>query len=292
MALRKRSKKIDYDENTHDRESSLALHMSGIKSTSNWDDTVTSSLKIKVSDAPYENMFECDSSLFEEAEMLLIPDWHDDKWLEHIDISLLKFDNKIKTVIGKIKSISIAKNSITEMVVDGFMDSLLHILRFDDYPCYMFPQYEYSATVGYNHTIRAKSDFGIVSQQSKVVLVVEDKTMNNASYTNNWRESHILGELFVAVHNVTSKMVNKVYPVNIYAIRVVGTLFTFYRTVATLEYVKETAKNFPTNTTMIVQRYPLVDDEPSGLVKYNICNIQDRAMILKCMCSIQRFMSV
>lgn len=291
MALRKR-KNINYNDNSN-TEKNVPLHISEIRSTSHWNEIVIEYLKINVSDVSYDEMFDCDKSLFEEAEYLIISDWLDSKWLANIDLNVLNINNKIKTVIGKIKSISIAKNNITETVVDGFMDSLLHILRFDDYPCYLYPQYEYSAVVGYNHKIKAKSDFGIISQESKMLLVVEDKTITNASYTNNWKEPQILGELFVAIHNITSNNMSiKKYPIYIYAIRVVGTIFTFYRAIATLDYIKETSKQLPHNTTMTVQRYPLVKDEPSGLTKYDICKATDRKKILECMCSIQRFMSL
>ena len=33
-------------------------------------------------------------------------------------------------------------------------------------------------------------------------LVIEDKTLANAKYANNWKEDQVLGELFVAVHNI------------------------------------------------------------------------------------------
>ena len=76
------------------------------------------------------------------------------------------------------------------------------------------------------------------------------------------------------------------FQVNIYAVRVVETRFTFYKTVATLEYIKETSKNGKAvNHEMIVERYPKV--EKDQLTAYDICNSKDRVRILQCLCSIR-----
>lgn len=83
------------------------------------------------------------------------------------------------------------------------------------------------------------------------------KNTNTATYANNWKEDQVLAELFVAVHNMVAKSKGTiVYPVNIYAIRVVRTLFTFYKTIASLEYIKETAKGLPHINSMSVLRHP------------------------------------
>lgn len=77
----------------------------------------------------------------------------------------------------------------------------------------------------------AKTDFTILCQSSAIVVVVEDQD---------------LAELFVTVHNMVAKSKGTIVcPVNMYAIRVVRTLFTFYKTIASLEYIKETAKGLP-----------------------------------------------
>jgi hypothetical protein len=121
------------------------------------------------------------------------------------------------------------------------MDTLLHILEFDDYPCLMYPQYEYFADIGEDeHHIVAKSDFGILAQNHRMLIVIE--TMDNA---NNWKEDQVLGELQFMTPSEITKMCA------IHAIRVVGTLFTFYKTVVDKEYVKETLRGYPKNNSMI-----------------------------------------
>ena len=80
-----------------------------------------------------------------EAQSLVIPQWTDENWLKNVDAENLRDEcsNTVVTLIVKIRNVYVAENTITEMYVDGFMDSLLHILGFDDYPCLMYPQYQY-----------------------------------------------------------------------------------------------------------------------------------------------------
>lgn len=279
MFLRKRAK-IDYQEDdTMD-----------IKSTSYWKKETTLSLKINSVDCSMEEMFNNNILLKEEAEKLILPDWIDGNWLLSVNLEKIRLPNKIKTLIAKIKYIYIAQSTMKEMYVDGFMDTFLHFLEFDDYPCLMYPQYEYFADIWEEEQhIIAKSDFGILTEKHKMVIVIEDKTMENAKYSNNWKEDQILGELFVAVHDTVRNYKDITYPINIFAIRVVGTLFTFYKTIVDKEYVKETLKGYPKDNYMIVQRHPNVLDE-TYLTAYDICDKNDRKNILKCMSSIKDFL--
>jgi hypothetical protein len=100
--------------------------------------------------------------------------------------------------------------------------------------------------------------------------VIEDNTTSNANLTNNWKEDQVLGEHFVAVHNAEE------FPASVYAVRVVGTLITLYRAIATEEYILETAKQgFAIKSNMTVQRYPPVT-KSTQLTAYDICNVDDR----------------
>lgn len=278
MFLRKKAK-IDYQEDD----------TMNIRSTSYWKKETTLSLKINTIDCSMENMFN-NILLKEEAKKLLLSDWIDGNWLLNVDLEKINLSNKIKTLIVKIKYIYIAQSTMKEMYVDGFMDTFLHLLEFDDYPCLMYPQYEYFADIWEDEQhIIAKSDFSILTENQKMVIVIEDKTMENAKYSNNWKEDQILGELFVAVHDTVRNYKDIIYPINIFAVRVVGTLFTFFKTIVDKEYVKETLKGYPKDNSMIVQRHPTVADE-TYLTAYDICNKKDRENILICMSSIKEFL--
>ena len=282
-ALRPRSN-IDYSDDS--RNESVFT----VDSASKWKEDTTRYMKIKVVDV--HSMFS-DIDLSCEARSLVIPEWADGDWLRSVDVKNLKYGNRIRTLIGKVRKVFMSEEeSITEVIVDGFMDSMLHILCFDDYPCFLYPQYSYSAKIGPNsRVVKAKPDFGILSETDKIMLVIEDKTVTIASYSNNWKEDQVMGELFAAVHHVVTKSrTHVVYPVTVYAVRVIGTKFTFFTASATLEYIKESAKlGLSISNEMVVQRCPPVEDNPSHLTAYNICDRGGRLRILECMCAIRKF---
>ena len=227
-----------------------------------------------------------------EANSLILPEWTDGEWLRGVNLFTSQHDAKSKTLIGKVRKVFLAgEASISEAVVDGFMKTVLNILCFDDFPCFLYPQYKYSAKVGPDsRAIRAKPDFSVLSESDKIMLVIEAKIVTSAVYSNNWEEHQVLGELFAAVHHVVTNSRAKVtYPVTVYAVRVIGTKFTFYRAAATLEYIKESAKlGMSIDNEMVVQRCPPVDDDPSHLTAYDICDKNDRLCILQCLCSIRK----
>ena len=172
-----------------------------VESASKWKEDTTRYMKIKVVDVhPFrrgsgqEPMFP-DIDLSDEAKLMVIPEWTDGDWLRRIDIKESKYDNRVKTLIGKVKKVFLSEeDSITEVIVDGFMNSMLHILCFDDYPCFLYPQYDYFAKIGPdNRVVKAKPDFGILSETDRILLVIEDKTVTSASYSNNWKEDQVMG---------------------------------------------------------------------------------------------------
>lgn len=283
MDMRRRPN-VNYSDESSNQEHEV-ITIRDVRSTSSWNKHTTRLLNIVVQDVP--QMFS-GVSLYNEAKMLIMPEWKDENWLGIVDIKSLQYTNKVKSLISKIKNIYIASTGLTEMLVDGFMDSLLHILGFDDYPCLVYPQYQYFAYVGPdNHAIKAKPDFSVLYGTSQILLIVEDKTVTSATLANNWKEDQVLGELFVAVHNVAARTKDMQYPWSIYAVRVIGTLFTFYKATATDEYIMSSAQGAPT-CSMDVQRFPRVEKSPR-LTAYDICIDVDRLHILECMCSIRLF---
>ena len=263
-----------------------------VESASKWRTDTTKYMNIEVKNV--RNMF-LHANLPIEAESLIIPEWNNGDWLRNVNIRTSQYNNKIKTLIGKIKKVFMSEeDSITEVIVDGFIESLLHILCFDDYPCFLYPQYNYLAQIGPNNRrVQAKPDFSVLSDDNKIMLVIEDKTVTSATYSNNWKEDQVMGELFAAVHYVVAKSRTRMaYPVVVYAVRVIGTNFTFYKAVATLKYIKESAKlGFAADNKMVVERCPPVKDDPSRLTAYNICDASDRLRILECLCSIRQLIS-
>jgi hypothetical protein len=297
----KRSKVyVNYNEDSQENPTveHPIITINDIPSTSYWISDTTKALKIEVKNQ--ENIFgDTDENILQrDASFLIFSEWKDENWLKNVDIKSLECNDNTKTLIEKLRIVYLAVNTVGEMYIDGFMDSLLHLLRFDSYPCLIYPQYQYSTMIGSReHNVIAKSDFSIVSASQQILLlVVEDKTVKSATYANNWKEDQVLGELFVAVHSIVNKkppVKDLKYPILVHAVRVIGTQFTFYKAEATKEYIKESAKTLPQKNKLIVYRHPIVeeDPDPSRLIAYDICNLDDRKNILKYLCYIRRFIA-
>ena len=116
-ALRPRSS-IDYSSES--RNDSVFT----VESASKWKEDTTRYMKIKVVDV--HEMFP-PADLPNEAKLLVIPEWVDGEWLKSLNIKTSQYGNKVKTLIGKIRKVFLSgEESITEVIVDGFMESLLH----------------------------------------------------------------------------------------------------------------------------------------------------------------------
>ncbi|KXN67851.1 hypothetical protein CONCODRAFT_167064 [Conidiobolus coronatus NRRL 28638] len=276
MEMRKRSRKTPQSPFSY-------FTLKDIKSTSHWDENTASTLNIKVKDS--ENIINTCSDLkfVENAKELIIDEWKDENWLISVNVDNLNVSSKNKTIINKIKKVHLSMK-YGEWKVEGFMNSIINALGFDDHPHYFYPNYECSVKIGTEeHEITSVSDFGVF-HNDRVFLIIENKTIDTARYNNSWKEHQVLGELFVSAHNV-AMLRNVKYPIELYALRVVGTLFTFYKSEVSIDYIKETLKGFPLNYEMEVLRHPPIGDS-IVLQKYDYCSIDDRKKILDIMCKI------
>lgn len=212
---------------------------------------------------------------------LIIQEWKDEDWLDKCIISNInvsenkKINNDIKTFIDKIKNIQKYKYIINEVYVDGFMNTMLGILGFDSYPCEYFPQYILQAEFGeMNQKIISKSDFGIISKfNNSAMLVIEDKTMSNANFNNSWKEAQVVGEIFVALHNKNFKTV--------YGVRVVHTLFTFYKSTIDDNYKISNLRGIFKQGKLIIERFPPISSTELSLNALDICIYEQRIQILE-----------
>lgn len=148
-------------------------------------------------------------------------------------------------LIGKIKKVFLSQeNSITQVIVDGFMKSMFHMLCFGSYPCFLYLQYDYLARIGPNISfVKAKPDFNVLSDDKQMLLVIKHKTYTSATYYNNWKQHQVIAQLFVAVHHIATQSKTQVtYPVIVYAVSIMVTKFKFYKATATFQYIKQSAK--------------------------------------------------
>jgi hypothetical protein len=201
----------------------------------------------------------------------------DSMWNQNIDIDNLTLNGDVKTLVYEIKQVYDANNRLQESYVDTYVDSLLHILGFNFYPYSIKIQHKYEIRLNKDTMkITAKPDFTVASIKSNMLVVIEDKTMKNARYTNRWKEDQVLGELFVIAHNQRIRDTT-----NIYAVRIIGTLFTFYRATVTIEYIKETLNGYPIKQHMNILRYPDPGNDVYEINALDICKTEDRKVIIE-----------
>lgn len=92
-------------------------------------------------------------------------------------------------------------------------------------------------------------------------------------------------------HKITSKVEfmitiddKLIYPFNIYAIRVIGTKITFYKSIITREYLKEAQEKLPRNNKLIIKRFPKqidpLQNQSRILEALYFTNEKDRIIIL------------
>jgi hypothetical protein len=70
-------------------------------------------------------------------------------------------------------------------------------------------------------------------------------------------------------------------PSELYAIRIIGTLFTFYKAFVTPEYIKESLLGPPEENYMEIQRYPDPGTSVYQINALDLCKLEDRKIIIE-----------
>ena len=90
------------------------------------------------------------------------------------------------------------------------------------------------------------------------MIIDEDKHLHNIERSNWWGEFQIAGELLAAAY-VNHLEINKRYHIQtLYAIRVIGTRFAFYKAEVRSDYIDILSEGFPIDR-MYIYGYPSQD---------------------------------
>ena len=240
--------------------------------TSDWTTMIKDKMHIRVND---EDIFMLPSCYIpKDIYLECLPDT---AWRDFIDVEHLPIPPEYKTLVDEIKLVYDANNKPLEYFIDTYVSTLFHIMKMNDYPLSINAQHELHIDIGeHEEHITSIPDFIIRSRKSKMLVVVEDKNMTNAKFINQWKENQVLGEIFVAAHNMRI-----VTPCEMYAIRIIGTLFTFYKAFIRPEYIKESLLGIPTDHYMDVHRYPPPGTDIYQLNALDICKLDDRKIIVE-----------
>jgi hypothetical protein len=254
---------------------------------SGWEASHREALRIYIQNT---ESIELDTNIDEQFQSLELKDWDKSKINNASSEVLNKIDKSVASLITKIKYIvNLSEGPAKKEVrVDGFVMKLLNILGFDNYPCIMYPQYEYSAILK-NKKITSKVEFIVINNKKYIVLIVEDKHSGNTGYLNDWSENQIAGEIFGCAYHTLQLMEQNYemieFPIKICAIRIIGTMFTFYNSEISKAYMEECYSRLPIKNKIIVYRYPPVYGDDENVMKpitaLDFCDSKDRLVILQ-----------
>jgi hypothetical protein len=255
--------------------------------TSSWGREHLAALKIY-----YNNQYQSAETapLDDKYEKLLLESWTKPHFEYATNEQIQAFDKSVASIIMKIKYIINLRTGPAkkEVRVDGFMMSLLNFLEFDEYPCVMYPQYMYTAKFQGDKTISSKVEFIVTNSQSYVLLIVEDKHEDNTGSFNDWSENQIAGEMFGCVYHTVqmSEFTRELrLPIVVNAIRVIGTLFTFYTTEVHKPYIDECYHRLPIKNKMDIFRYPSAPNRSENtlapVIGLDFCDSKERREILE-----------
>lgn len=129
---------------------------------------------------------------------------------------------------------------------------MLEKLEFGEYPLMIQPHLPSRFCV-HTKEISSKPDFAIIKDNC-IMLVDEDKHIKNTGPPSAWGEYQIAGELIAGAY-CSYVASSRQYRGVLYAVRVIGLKFTFYRAKITPEYLNSLGEGFPTEQVTIT-RYP------------------------------------
>lgn len=202
-----------------------------------------------------ETDFFLPSSSSRAPEEIYISDKHASLFRNCIyDETLIEDLSRKERTIAKLLSYvminEIATIGTEESRTDSFVDRILRTLEFDEDPLMLQLQPLYKFFV-YDKVITSKYDFSI-TKNGRILLVDEDKHIANTGPSTSWGEYQIAGEILCGAANnyrITSSTDW------IYAVRVIGTKFTFYKCYATQTYLNQLSSGLPEEK-LTIFRYP------------------------------------
>jgi len=152
----------------------------------------------------------------------------------------------------------VLRTGVRESRTDSFVDMLLRELGFGRYPFMINLQSDYMFEVG-DKTISAKPEF-TVEKDFAVLFLDEDKHVHGKiGPANEYGECQIAAELLAcAYHNFTDTTGPRIgMDQTIYATRVVGTRFTFYKAFVRASYLFSLSEGLPPDSeSMDIVRFP------------------------------------
>jgi len=197
-------------------------------------------------------------------------------------------------------------NITEETVTNDLVSFIMSELQLNQYPFVLRHERKYVAHVP-GRDITSIPDISI--EDARAVLVVdENKSLYNHGMASHWGEYQIAGEVFTVLYrNYSKDTVNYGESFPVYAIRAIGPFFTFYKTVASKEYLEcvterdmredqdGTGIRFRLSERLVIQRFPPNDPkelnipgtEERAFVGLNYLDVEERKLIVELLLSLK-----
>ncbi|CAG8840871.1 45800_t:CDS:1, partial [Gigaspora margarita] len=144
-----------------------------------------------------------------------------------------------------------------ERVTDSFVNFLLGVLKFNEYPLSLELKADCYFKV-HNKKVTSETNFSIW-KGNPFVIIDEDKHLHNVIKSTLWGECQIAGELLASAFVNHEEIQGRYRFQSLFAIHVIGTQFTFYRAKIGFNYLNNLSEGFP-NDKMRIYRYPVYQD--------------------------------
>ncbi|RHZ88827.1 hypothetical protein Glove_21g355 [Diversispora epigaea] len=200
------------------------------------------------------------------------------------------WNNKERALARYISEILIKEHAEVEnheKVTDSFINFLLGILEFNEYPFALKLKANCYFQV-HDKVVTSESDFSI--WKNKLFITIdEDRHLYNINKFTWWGEYQIAGKLLASAFVNHKEIQEKYNTQTLFAIRVIGTRFTFYKAEIKSDYLTSLVKGFPTNN-LYIYRYPEWNDQYTNHISYlDYTNLDQRRHILEIIIKIKNF---
>ncbi|CAG8633199.1 3078_t:CDS:2, partial [Diversispora eburnea] len=169
----------------------------------------------------------------------------------------------VQTFFNKLHIVTRNSPGIPESRTDALVDDLFRVTRLNKYPLEIVPQLPCKLYIFNKPYVSAKPDFlitkGIIS-----MIIVEDKTLQNADRFNTYGETQMAAEL-LACGNENIRKDDEITDQVLFAVRFISTYTTFYKADIPVSYWKELNNGLPKRNSIKIKRWPGENYKKSGL---------------------------
>jgi len=212
----------------------------------------------------------------------LVSMWSD----SNVACNLNAEEHTIAEYVSNVLIKELASAGKREKITDAFVNYLLGALKFNLYPLSLQLKPDCIFKV-HNKIVTSELDFAVYKKRM-FAIIDEDKHIHNVEHSTGWGEYQIAGEILAAAYTNHNNMSKNYNQQTLYAIRVIGTRFTFYKANISYEYIESLSEGFPYNN-MRIYRYPHWDNSLGidNIPCLDYSNPDERLEILQIMVSIR-----